>query len=375
MNKNIYHFPDRLVIEEEAGEWLIKLDGDTALSAEEREMLGEWLKRSARHKAALKDLAAFWGKMNVLTDLAVPLGNNEPQAEQDSTAVETQGIFAFKPRAMAAAAVMLSAVIAFTFWYTPDSLYDSNGLYATVVGQQQISTLADGSVIQLNTNSQIEVKFNSHFRNVYLLQGEGHFSVARDPDRPFRVYAGDGMIQAVGTAFTVHLNAQDIDITVTEGQVALAAVNEMKITSSQSLSERESRIKADSGDETHMQNLGTLVAGQSTIMKHRVLNESKAEISLDSIQTIDQPELARRLSWRHGLLSYSGETLKEVVADISRYTTVSIEIMDPKVEAIKIGGQFKVGETDAMFDVLEENFGLRVKHLGYNRVQLFAALE
>ena len=83
--------------------------------------------------------------------------------------------------------------------------------------------------------------------------------------------------------------------------------------------------------------------------------------------------MARRLSWRKGLLIFAGEPLEEVVAEISRYTTVSIEITDPTVRTIKIGGQFRVGEIDAMFDVLEENFGLRVTRLSYNHIQLSAA--
>jgi transmembrane sensor len=376
MTQNVYDFPDRLIIEEEAGEWLIKLDGDTALSAEEREALVEWLKRSARHKAALYDLAEFWGKMNILTELAVPLGSHESQAEKETIDFAPPGIFTFNRVSMAMVMFMLCAVITFTFWqHTPNSLSDSNGLYATIVGQQQTTTLADNSVIQLNTNSQIEVKYDKHFRNVYLLQGEGHFSVAKDPDRPFRVYAGDGMIQAVGTAFSVHLKHQDISITVTEGQVALTAVNEMKIASSDPDIESNSQVIAASGEKTRTGNLGTLVAGQSTVMKHLAMKESKVKTSLDSIQTIEEPELARRLSWRDGLLIYSGETLEEVVTDISRYTTVSIEIVDPEVKTIKIGGQFKVGETDAMFDVLEENFGLHVKRLSRNQVQLYTALK
>lgn len=372
MKMNVYDFPDRKVIEEEAGEWLIKLDGDTPLSFDERQVLREWLGRSARHKVELSALAEFWGKMNVLTELTVPIGKHEPQTEQVLSDFVNPGLFNSRRVILMAAVVTLTFVIAFTVHYMPNSRNGSNGLYATVVGQQQSIALADGSFIQLNTNSQIKVDYNDHFRNIYLLQGEGHFSVAKNADLPFRVYAGDGMIQAIGTAFSVHLQARDVSITVTEGRVSLAAVDDAKTTQATG---DESKDLVALPNDVKINNLGILAAGQSTTMKRRVLKESIVETSLDPISTIELPELERRLSWRKGLLIYAGEPLQEVVAEISRYTDVSIEIMDAEVGAIKIGGQFRVGETDAMFDVLEENFGLRVKRLSNNHVQLFAALE
>ena len=70
---NIKELPDRSIIDEEAGAWIIKLDGDTELSWEQREAFKEWMGRSPMHREAVKSLAQFWGKMNVLTELALSL--------------------------------------------------------------------------------------------------------------------------------------------------------------------------------------------------------------------------------------------------------------------------------------------------------------
>ncbi len=67
--------------------------------------------------------------------------------------------------------------------------------------------------------------YDEGFRDVHLLQGEAHFSVAHDKNLPFRVFAGAGQIRAVGTAFTVYLKNDSVDVTVTEGSVALAAIS------------------------------------------------------------------------------------------------------------------------------------------------------
>ena len=58
-------------------------------------------------------------------------------------------------------------------------------------------------MVHLNTRSRVEVNFTGAARDIRLLEGEALFTVARDPARPFTVYAGTNIIQAVGTQFNV----------------------------------------------------------------------------------------------------------------------------------------------------------------------------
>ena len=71
--KTVIEFPDKDVIQEEAAEWLVRLDGDNPLSQDDRGRLKDWLSRSPAHRAELRELARLWGNLNVLTELAVPL--------------------------------------------------------------------------------------------------------------------------------------------------------------------------------------------------------------------------------------------------------------------------------------------------------------
>ena len=99
--------------------------------------------------------------------------------------------------------------------------------FETDIGQQASYQLSDGTRITLNTNSELKVDYSQDRRRIYLLRGEAHFDVAKNPQRPFVVYAGEGMVWAVGTAFNVRYqhgsdaNSQDnyIDVTVTEGTI------------------------------------------------------------------------------------------------------------------------------------------------------------
>jgi transmembrane sensor len=362
---NIYEFTDRAVIEQEAGEWLIKIERETPLTEHEKEALKVWINRSPAHRAEINQLAEFWSDMNVLTELAVPLGKSESQIERDQ--IEAKRVWVWRGGVATMAASVLCIAVALTLLFVqPPGQHENNTFYATVVGQQKTATLQDGSVIQLNTNSQLEVKFSSHYRDIYLLQGEAHFTVAKNPDRPFRVYAGNGKVQAIGTAFSVYLNGQNIDVTVTEGRVGLAAINQNPST------------KDDSSTSPIEKNLGQLNAGQRAIMNNTRVNRVMAESDVDPVLPvvmIEEREQGRRLAWREGILKFTGDPLEKVVEEISRYTSLTIEIVDPNMRSIRIGGQFRIGETDVMLESLENNFGINVQRIGSNRVLLSKAVE
>jgi len=373
MNENIVEFPDRKAVQKEAAAWLIKLDGDRAPSAEELASLREWLSRSPVHREQLRSFADFWGKMNVLTDLTVPLGHAERRSSRRFVGRSRIAMPHFARAGFVAAVIVIG--IAATFWLRPDPLVNSNDFYSTAVGQQRSMTLADGSVVILNTNTQIKVDYNNEYRNIRLLQGEAHFTVAKNALRPFRVYAGNGRVQAVGTAFSVYLRDDSVDVTVTEGEVELASVGipdvDLLLQQGKSSGSNQSPGSIAMADDGLIEALGRIKAGESATFQDAV-NIDVARI-IDAIETVEAPEMAKRLSWREGVLTFAGDPLVVVVDEISRYTTVSIEISDPVVRATRIGGRFPIGETDAMFDALEANFGLRVTRLSHDRVLLSAA--
>ncbi len=377
MRENIVEFPDRKAIEEEAGAWLIKLDGDSAPSADDLASLREWLERSPAHRGQLGSLADFWGKMNVLTELAVPLGHPEGRANRSFVENLRHAIPKIGRAGLATAVIIIGVGVATTFWLRPEPFLSSNGLYATAVGQQQPTTLADGSVVLLNTNSQIKVDYNNEFRNIRLLQGEAHFTVAKSVTRPFRVYAGNGRVQAVGTAFSVYLKDNTIDVTVTEGKVELASVSRPGTNRLPQQGTRPGTNRSSGSNAIVVsglvETLGTIKAGESATLQSFL--DADTVSTINAIDSVDTLEMAKRLSWREGMLTFAGDPLEVVVAEISRYTTVSIEITDPVVRATRIGGRFPIGETDAMFDALEANFGLRVTRLSHDRVLVSVAEE
>ena len=342
---NIHSFPQRKAIEEEAGAWLIRLEGDTPPGDEERAALMEWLNRSPLHREELADLARHWGNLNILTELAVPLGKPEPQPAAPVTG------WALWPQA-AMASVMLCCLV-LLYYFNPAFGRDdtaTNGSYATAVGEQTTLTLADGSILLINTDSQLEINFSENFRDIYLRRGEAHFEVAKNPDKPFRVYAGQGRVRAVGTAFTVYLKPQGVDVTVTEGKVALAGSEAAR-------------------PEQPASDLGLLTAGQMATIKPLAENTAA---TLSPVVTLASDTIQQRLSWHNGLLIFEGERLAAVIAEINRYTDITIELADQSLADIAVGGQLKIGNTDTMFASLEGSFGLRIERVSASKVKIYA---
>jgi transmembrane sensor len=248
--------------------------------------------------------------------------------------------------AAGAAAVAVGVGVLTGRWSGP-GIESTDGLYATEVGHRREQKLSDGSVIQLNTDSEVKVDYSQGHRIVRLLKGEAHFRVAHDESRPFDVYAGTSLIRATGTAFSVHVQGQDVTVTVDEGSVALGTRNVSR------------------PDEQAISMLRALKSGQLAKMRKEV----------EEVRTLEAGALAQQLAWRDGLLIFTGEPLSEVIDQVSRYTPMRIEIADARLRALPVGGRFRVDDLDAMLEVLESSFGIRVVRLDERNIQLLAAPE
>ena len=381
---NVHVFAPREAIEEEASEWLVRLDRGEKPSTEQLAALSEWVNRSPAHRAEIKRLAEFWDNANILTELSIPLYNR--QLKEAQSGKETQsGLFTTlfaMPRklrlqsvAVIAALVLVAFVTGFNVWESNNSaFYAGNGLYETRVGEQNTIKLADGSVVLLNTNSNIQVDYSDARRTITLLQGEAHFDVSKDTSRPFEVYAADGRVKAVGTAFSVRLQNSALKVTVTEGTVLLGSVQKAgrdNVNADDAVRQQGDMLGPDSDSDSGNHSVpwvtdeGALQAGYSIVFKPR----SGADVAAERV-VLESRDMAKEMAWRGGMLLFTGEPLEEVVQEISRYTTRKIEIMDPAIAQLRIGGQFKVGETENLLKVLATNFNVDVQAVDADTVQL-----
>ncbi|MGF1543049.1 MAG: FecR domain-containing protein [Parvularculaceae bacterium] len=369
MTDNIRKF-DRTDVTGEACAWIAQIEtGD--MTHEDYTAFREWMQRSPSHVAEIKRLARLSSELNVLTQMAGPLEDAVAQFRE----------IVARPRApirrRAAVLVFIAAILAALAAGAVANrvLSEKNRpptIIATAVGDYREAPLPDGSTVHLNSDSRIEVAFNRERRAVRLIQGEGHFTVRRDPARAFVVTAGDNVVTAVGTAFAVRLYkaGDDFEVTVTEGRVAVAsAVDATRAAPATSPPQAGARPLAaplrDAARDPEPGNEAQVVvlkAGQNI----RVTSLAREA----PITEMTDRELQRKLSWQEGLFDFSNTPLVDVVDEISRHTDIRFEIVDPELSRLKFGGVFRTGEIDALLNALETSFDVDVEHVGDRRVRL-----
>ncbi len=321
---SVVDFPDQSAIENEASQWIAKLDGGS-LSVSDLRELRRWVNQSSRHRSVLEDMAARWDMLDVLVFTQA--------ADRQATATSHRSW----PRmaAMAAAVVLIALTAVFVNeqgGISPELSELDQTTYYTDIGEQKSVTLSDGSVITINTNSRLHVDFSKEERNLSLEQGEAFFEVAKST-RPFKVSAGRGQVVALGTAFAVRLTSSNVvEVDVTEGVVNVSRID-------------VAGTDTDSPDNAKAQIFN---AG----------DRGRISDSVELIDTVDLEVLERQLSWREGMLVFNGESLEDVILQISRYTPIEFVISDPSLRNLKIGGYFQIGDTEVLLDTLASSFGV-----------------
>ena len=108
----------------------------------------------------------------------------------------------------AALGVVVLAGLGFAAWhyFAPPG----GQVFATTLGSHRIIKLADGSRIELNTDTVARVDVTATRRLVSLEKGEAYFEIVHDPVHPLVVLAGKQRITDLGTKFSVRANGDQI---------------------------------------------------------------------------------------------------------------------------------------------------------------------
>lgn len=379
---NITAFPNSSVLEEEACQWIVKFEGDNEPSIQDIQQFNAWLSKSPVHRETLLRLAKTWSDMDVMSGLMIPLGHSLTPKRSKLASIFTPFLFitgiyqmlANKAQALFRPLVVLpvltlAIILSLSLFGTFLPPEVPSNMYVTSIGQHSTHTLEDGSVLTLNSNSQVEVNYTQRKRVINLLKGEAHFDVTPDPNRSFEVYAGNQMVKAIGTAFSVYRLENNIEVLVTEGKVDLAIIESALLVKPES-SPRSRAVSKHNSATNPIENTVTVIASLEAGQSISIPISSK---SLDTpVVEYAQGDIVRKLSWLDGRLVFAGESLEEVVAEVSRHTPLLIEVADPELRKLRIGGQFQAGETDALFDVLESGFGIKITRVSKGHVQLNA---
>lgn len=325
--------PDPERVEAEAAVWLSLRD--RGMSESETGDFMRWLQQDARHAEAFNALDRVWRDFNRASVIR-PVGAAEPDIELLAPRIRPSP----RRRPMLVGALAAAAAIALA-WTGFQVLAGPRPTAETTVGAFQRLELADGSIVQLNTDSAVNVRYTEAERRVELLRGEAHFTVARNPARPFTVAAGRVAVRAVGTAFNVRLRPEAVEVLVTEGRVQ---VNDA--------------VRGDSLLGRTPENEPALLAQFEKAVIPIVAEQAVSPAVTAVVEPVSAPVIERTLAWQERRLEFEATPLAEVVAEFNRYNRHQLVIADPRLAGKQFGGAFRADGHEAFVGLLESNFDI-----------------
>ena len=328
------NIPD--VIMEDAASWMALLDSDRCNEAD-RISFARWLDEDPTHRWAFEELSAVWARLRTLSDVepllqqekVVPLSSASPSLAQIPAASAPQRDWS----AIAAMAIVAVGIVAHLL------LSPVSETITTAVGESREVVLADGSVLELNARTTMDITIYDQKRAVNLVEGEAVFHVAADA-RPFVVANEHCSIAALGTTFSVDVANDMLEVSVIEGRVAVT-------TSEQPLplTEYDSDIGVRFAAEAALLGAGELLEVSGSNQKQRWLGTE---------------EFRKRLSWRNGVVEFENQPLHAVVEEMRRYMHVSIHVADSELSGIRISGRFETGDHRGFLTQLNETYNIIV---------------
>jgi transmembrane sensor len=273
--------------------------------------------------------------LSVLDDEALAEALGEVAAVGRLSDHDVRTMRARRRRTLGAAMASVLAVFAgFGLWHVGlPSQAPSIEHIETRRGEQRLVELADGSRLQLDGDTSLDVTLAPGARRVELQRGEAYFDIAHDPKRPFVVQAGSSRTQVLGTAFTIDIGRRAVKLAVYRGTVRFGAA-------------------ARAGDDV------LVPAGwRSSFAKGTPVQPTR----FDPAQQ----------DWRGAWVDTDDMILSELVDALNRRGSRVISQPPPPLADLPLSGRFKLSNPEELLGALGEAYGFRVVQ-GPDRLDLVA---
>ena len=332
---------------DEAAAWLIEFRSGDIDGAGRKEFY-DWLRTSPEHMRAYLELAAVWNEGSALDPAHAMLdGSQFETTEPETNVIALSMPHSERPHAvdhtdrsqptrvsarlagrkmLYLAASLLLAASAGLQWYW----HEVRGVYTTGVGEQHRLTLSDGSVVELNAQSRIRVRYYSREREVDLLRGQALFDVTHDATRPFIVHTARSLVRAIGTRFDIYSKADETTVSVIEGTVAV-----LPITQNQAVEPARSNAIAAANTGSDKIASPDLPNGQVLLTS----GEQAVVVAQAAVKRVS-PDIAAATAWSQGHIVFHGTRLKDVATEFNRYNTRRLVIRAPELLSFKVSGIF-----------------------------------
>lgn len=301
-------------VRDDAARWFVRLQ-EPAVSAQEQRRFEIWLDEHPQHRNEYQILQNLWMAADLLPAKRLHALCETPPARRKRRPLVRY----------AAAASVLAVALGLGLFSGLNRPASYTAEYSTGLGERRHVALPDGSVIDLNSRSRVQVRYEKDRRGIELTQGEAMFSVEHDSSRPFVVEAGNGKVTVTGTRFDVRRASTETRVAVEQGTV---------------------KVQGDGDDFVNLSaGLGTRINAQGKVAAAYAVNP--AELT----------------AWRSGKLVFNNASLSEVAEEVSRYREKPLLVGNAKVGNLRLTSVFKSDDTDALLKALPSILPVAIRTL------------
>ncbi|HEY0946845.1 MAG TPA: FecR domain-containing protein [Opitutaceae bacterium] len=349
-------------IEELAASWLVQRS--EGLSLQQEREFNAWLRADPRHGAAITRLQQACALLEKLPQVEPALRaaakvrrREAPRCARNPPPVRIPFERpALQRVALAAAAALVLGFAAWWQWQPRTPGPAPAALYATAHGSFERIDLADGSVLKLNSDSAVEVRFSERERRILLASGEAYFTVAHDAGRPFIVEAGGVAIRAVGTAFNVRIAEAAVELLVTDGKVRLDDARP-------GVRPEQPHPMTAMTDADYF----TLVRANQRAL---IATIHTAVATPPRIEEVDPAGIREALAWQERLLVFNDTPLREVAAQFNQHNRIQLHITDEVLAARRMGGTFAGDNVESFVRLLASDGAIVVERPSEHEIVL-----
>ncbi|RON47166.1 FecR family protein [Pseudomonas frederiksbergensis] len=310
-------------VRDEAARWFVRLQ-EPAVDVVEHRRFEVWLNEHPQHRDEFQLLQGLWSAADLLPAKRLQaLCEAPPQRRKRRPLVR-----------YAVAASVLAVALGFGLFSGLNHPATYTAEFSTGLGERQHVALPDGSIIDLNSRSRVQVRFEKNLRGIELTEGEAMFSVEHDSRRPFVVDTGNGKVTVTGTRFDVRRDLTQTKVAVEQGTV---------------------KVQGQGADFI------SLTAGLGTHID--------AQGKVASAYAVNPQELT---AWRGGKLVFNNASLAEVAAEVSRYREKPLTVGNDKVANLRLTSVFKSDNTDALLKALPSILPVAVRTLSDGSQEIIA---
>jgi transmembrane sensor len=362
----------------EAAVWMARLHGPNR-TREVETGFRRWLSEDPERAAAFELMTDIWENSARL----------RRRPSEAIASLERPGFrLSFSRATLATFAIAVVAAIGTAVYLHTDGV-------TTGIGEQRTLALEDGTRVYLNTNSRAVVHYDKHARRVDLEKGEALFEVAKRPDWPFIVTAGDRQVRALGTAFDVRRDAEQVAVTLVEGKVTVSPVGEesteptapvateatmpasgvsglsgLSPSASKAASAPAHERRAATGNVSQTAGAGEASGGTTGI--YTLAPGQRLTFAAAEPPKLDQPSIERVTAWQRSQVVLDDTPLEDAVAEMNRYNTTRLTIDDTAAKTIRVSGVFRAGDSDNFAQAVAKSYDLKVTN-GPNEIILSGA--